>query len=196
MKAATIVLLLGCTATSAAAQIDPLVAAPPNLVLSNYNGVPVGPYGGLEGTASTARVTDPSSAWFNPAGLSVAESGQISGSAGAYQRTTVAPLSLSNNIGGSLQQLPNFVGVSFKAGPKLTLGVAAVTTASWTQETDSELFIPAGSPQERLAYSADSEFSQRVFSLAAGYSGNGAWRVGGGVAFSMTDIRLVQSVGD
>ena len=43
MKAATIVLLLGCTATPSAAQIDPLVAAPPNLVLSNYNGVPVGP---------------------------------------------------------------------------------------------------------------------------------------------------------
>src|SRR5262245_30787828 len=61
---------------------DPLLTPPPNVVLPNANGVPVGPFGGLEGGAYVARVDDPSSAWFNPAGLSRAKTGQISGSAG------------------------------------------------------------------------------------------------------------------
>ncbi|HMF97751.1 MAG TPA: hypothetical protein VKE96_25805 [Vicinamibacterales bacterium] len=196
MKTPTIVLVLALAATSASAQIDAVSTSPPNIVLPNYNGVPVGPYGGLEGVAYAARVTDPSAAWFNPAGLPVADSAQISGSAGVYQFTTIAPQALSSNNGGSLQQLPNFVGVTFKARPKLTVAVAALTTAAWNQETDSEVFLPADSPRERFAFSTDSDYSVRVLSLSAGFAGPGAWRVGGGLAFSLTSIRLVQSVGD
>jgi hypothetical protein len=47
-----------------------VATVPPNVVLSNYDNVPVGPFGGLEGSAYVARVGDPSAAWFNPAGLS------------------------------------------------------------------------------------------------------------------------------
>jgi hypothetical protein len=53
-------------------------------VLSNYNSVAVGPFGGLEGFAFVARVGDPSAAWFNPAGLAREGTAQISGSAGVY----------------------------------------------------------------------------------------------------------------
>jgi hypothetical protein len=55
-------------ASSAWAQSDPLVTPPPNVVLPNANGVPVGPFGGLEAGAYVARVNDPSATWFNPAG--------------------------------------------------------------------------------------------------------------------------------
>ena len=34
-----------------AQELDPLVTPPPNVVLPNPNGVPVGPFGGLEGGA-------------------------------------------------------------------------------------------------------------------------------------------------
>ena len=72
-----------CLASSPAnAQVDQVVTPPPNLVLANYNSVPVGPFGGLEGTAYVARVGDPSAAWFNPAGLAKQDAPQISGSAG------------------------------------------------------------------------------------------------------------------
>ena len=64
------------------AQVDQVITPPRNIVLPNYNGVPVGPFGGLEGQAVVARVGDPSSAWFNPAGLARGEGPQISGSAG------------------------------------------------------------------------------------------------------------------
>src|SRR5215467_3811241 len=95
-------------AVPAFAQVDAVSTPPPNLVLNNYNSVPVGPYGGLEGAAYAARVGDPSAAWFNPAGLARQNTAQISGSAGVYERTAVTPQSLPNR-GGSFQQLPNFV---------------------------------------------------------------------------------------
>jgi hypothetical protein len=98
----------------------------------------VGPFGGLEGGAYVARVDDPSAAWFNPAGLSRAKTAQITGSAGLYQFTTVAPSSLPNP-GGALDQIPNLIGYSMNAFHDCTMGFAIVTNNAWNQETDSEL---------------------------------------------------------
>jgi hypothetical protein len=168
---------------------------PPNLVLSNYYSVPVGPFGGLEGAAYVARVGDPSAAWFNPAGLARQNTAQISGSAGVYQRTSITPESLPNR-GGSLQQLPNFVGFTFSPRPRLTVGAAIVTTHAWDQETDSELISAVPGGQQRFAYSADSNFEQRNLAISAGYRSQSAWRVGGGLAFSIMSLRLVQTTSD
>ena len=180
---------------TALAQAEQVITPPQNLVLSNYNSAPVGPYGGLEGSAYAARVDDPSAAWFNPAGLARQAAPQIGGSAGVYQRTLVVPESLPNQ-GGSIQQLPNFVGFTFSPKSGLTVGAALLTTNAWNQETDSELFttVPAG--QQRFAYSADSDFEQRVLAIGAGYHGAGPWRFGGGFAFSLVDLRFVQSASD
>ena len=179
----------------ARAQVDQVVTPPQNLVLSNYNSVPVGPFGGLEGAAYTARVGDPSAAWFNPAGLARQDSPQISGSAGVYERTSVSPDALPNT-GGSIQQLPNYVGFTFKPSAHLTAGAALITTQAWNQETDSELItsVPAG--QQRFAYSADSDYETRVLAVGVGYHGDGPWRYGGGLAFSVMSLRLVQSASD
>ena len=66
-------------APPASAQVDQVTTPPPNLVVSNYDNVPVGPFGGLEGAAYVARAGDPSAAWFNPAGLARQNTAQISG---------------------------------------------------------------------------------------------------------------------
>ncbi len=181
--------------SSLAQSVDQVASAPPNLVLGNYDSVPVGPFGGLEGSAYGARVGDPSAAWFNPAGLSRQTTAQISGSGGVYQQISVSPQALPNN-GGSAQQLPNFVGLTFNVRAGLTAGAAFLTSTAWTQVTDSELITPRPTGQERFAFSADSKFTRRVAAFGAGYHGGGAWRVGGGLAFSIMDLRLVQSVSD
>src|SRR5262245_14743497 len=167
-------------ASPAFAQVDQVTTPPPNLVLSNYDSVPVGPFGGLEGSAHAARVGDPSAAWFNPAGLARQSTAQISGSAGVYEHTSVSPQSLSNR-GGSFQQLPNFVGFTFSPRPRITVGAALLTTNAWNQETDAELISPVPSGQQRFAYSADSDFERRVLAFGAGYHGDGPWRFGGGL---------------
>jgi hypothetical protein len=189
-------LLLAClVSTPALAQVDQVVTPPKNLVLPNYNSVPVGPYGGLEGSAYAARVDDPSAAWFNPAGLTRLSSAQISGSAGVYQLTSVSTTALPNQ-GGSIQQLPNFVGFTFSPKKGVTFGAALVSTNSWNQETDSELISPVPNGQQRFAYSADSDFEQRILAISVGRYGGGPWRFGGGFAFSLTDLRMVQSASD
>ena len=177
------------------AQVDQVATPPPNLVVSNYDSVPVGPFGGLEGPAYVARVGDPSAAWFNPAGLARQNTAQISGSAGVYQRTSISPEALPNR-GGSFQQLPNFVGFTFAPRPRLTVGAALVTNNAWNQETDAELITPVTAGQQRFAYSADSTFERRTLAFSAGYRGEGAWRYGGGLAFSMMSLRMVQSTSD
>jgi hypothetical protein len=182
-------------ALPAYAQVDQVVTPPPNLVLANYDNVPVGPFGGLEGSAYVARVGDPSAAWFNPAGLARESTAQISGSAGVYQFTSITPEQLPNR-GGSFQQLPNFVGFTFVPRPRLTVGAALVTTNSWSQETDSELIAAVPGGQQRFSYSADSTYERRILALSAGYQGNDSWRVGGGLAFSLMNVRLVQTVSD
>ena len=191
----TIAIAWCCLAPAASAQTDAVTSPPPNMVIANYNATAVGPFGGLEGTAYVARVADPSAAWFNPAGLTRQGAPQISGSAGVYQRTSVAPEALPNE-GGSLQQLPNFVGFTFVPRPGLTIGAAFLSTNAWDQQTDSELIAAAGGSQRRLAYSADSGFETRVAAGSVGYHGGGRWRVGGGIAFSMMHLRLVQSASD
>jgi hypothetical protein len=184
----TIVLFVARAA--AAQQVDPVLTSPPNLVLNNYDSVPVGPFGGLEGSAYVARVSDPSAAWYNPAGLTRQDAAQISGSAGVYQHTSVSPMGAPNQ-GGSTQQVPNVVGFTFKPRPGFTIGAALVTTNAWVQESDTEILRAA----QRFGYSADSEFTQRV-NAWCGYRGNGPWRFGGGFAFSLMNLRLVQTASD
>ncbi len=194
-RVAVLAAVIGVTQVDVWAQTD-LVATPPqNLVISNYNSTSVGPYGGLEGSAYVARVADPSAAWFNPAGLARGSSAQISGSAGDYQRTAVAPSALPNR-GGSIQQLPNFVGFTFVPREHMTVGAAVLSTNAWGQETDSELILTAVGGQERFAYSADSGFEQRVAAFSVGYGQSESWRVGGGFAFSLMNLRQVQSASD
>jgi hypothetical protein len=56
--------------TSVMAQEARITSFPPNIIVPNYNGIPTGPLGGLEGCAHIARAADASAPWFNPAGLS------------------------------------------------------------------------------------------------------------------------------
>lgn len=189
-----VVVLCANPAASRAQSVDQVTAAPPNLLLANYDTVPVGPFGGLEGSAFAARVGDPSATWFNPAGLSRQTTAEISGSAGVYEYTSVAPQSFANK-GGSVQQLPNFAGFTFQVREGVTAGVVALTTNSWSQGMDMELIRPVTNGQERLAYSADSEFGRRLGAAGVGYQ-RGAWRAGGGFAFSQMDLRLVTSISD
>ena len=60
----------------------------------------------------------------------------------------------------------------------------------------TELLTSAPGLDQRFAYSADSEFEQRLLAIAVGYHEPGPWRYGGGFAFSLMSLRLVQSASD
>src|SRR3954470_8722476 len=132
MAAAILVVSTKCFAQ--ASREAAVSSPPPNIIVPNYNGIPTGPLGGLEGSAHIARAGDTSAPWFNPAGLSQAGT-QLSGSVGNYQFTTVTPKRLPDS-GGSTQHLPNLVGgtAKFKG---FTVGFALITTISWNTGLDS-----------------------------------------------------------
>mgnify|MGYP003694658757 CR=1 FL=1 len=159
------------------AQVDAVSTPPPNLVLDNYNSVPVGPCGGLEGSAYIARVGDPSAAWFNPAGLARQSTAQISGSAGVYQSTSVTPTSLPNR-GGSLPATAEFRRLQLRT----ELAPDRRRSAGDDERVESGDRFPADLHGRRRAaairVSADSDFEQRVLAFGAGYHDTGPWRVG------------------
>jgi hypothetical protein len=180
---------------SAFAQLPDVLSSPPNIVVPNYEGIPVGPFAGLEASAYVARIDDPSAAWFNPAGLSRAKGAQLSGSAGLYQYTKLSP-NISPGAGSSVQHVPNLVGFTMQHGPKLTLGIAFLTPVAWSQTTNLEVLRPSGSNQERVAYSAFSEFYRRSVGASAGYDSGKNWRVGGGLTFAYTSLTMNQTISD
>jgi hypothetical protein len=194
MRATTCVLIAICAAP-VAAQTNQVTTPPPNFVIPNPNGVPAGPFGGLESVAFVARASDPSAAWFNPAGLTNEPGSQISGSAGIYQLVKVTPEGLPNS-GGSVQQVPNSVGFTVRGNEQLTLGFALVTTTAWEQETTSQLVNTIALGEQRFALAADSGLTRRIAALSAGYTMAGPWRLGGGLAFEYDDMSVVQSVSD
>jgi len=172
----------------------PITSLPPNIIIPNYNGIPTGPLGGLEGSAHIARAADTSAPWFNPAGLSQAGT-QLSGSVGNYQFTTVTPARLPNT-GGSTEHLPNLVGATVR-WKGFTAGFALITTIAWRSGLDSvyNLTNVDGNP-ERFSYSADSSMSQRVTAGAIGYDFHNRFRVGGGVLLTATSITSEQVITD
>jgi hypothetical protein len=174
--------------------VVPITSTPPNIIVPNYNGIPIGPLGGLEGSAYVARAGDTSAPWFNPAGLSQAGT-QLSGSVGNYQFTTVIPKRLPDT-GGSTQHLPNLVGATAK-WRGFTGGFALITTIAWGSSLDSVYtFTNADSNPERFSYSADSTMSQRVTAGAVGYDLGHEWHVGAGVALTSTSISSNQTISD
>ncbi len=189
-----------CLPAAAFAQAPPtadLVTPPGNILLPNYNNVPIGPNAGLEGSAYVARVGDPSSAWLNPAGLSRAQSAEISGSSGLFQLATVSPSSLPDS-GGSVQQLPSLVGfTATNVGRKgVTVGFS-IAHGHFVVAADrlAARRRPPGTARERFAYSADSKYEQHVGAGSVGYA-SGRLRLGGGLAFLYTSVRKNEVVSD
>ena|SRR5215471_14989821 len=189
------ILAAGAGVAFAAPQTD-LTTPPANILLPNYNTVPVGPNAGLESGAYVARVGDPSAAWINPAGLSRGHSAELSGSSGLYQFTTVNPSAFSSN-GGSLQDIPSLVGFTVPKllGDRWTLGVAVLTPNSWTQGTDAQIIKQSGDGEEHFAFSADSQFEQVAVAGSVGYAIE-RWRVGAGLALVETNISRNAVVSD
>jgi len=177
----------------AAQDVTPIISPPPNIIVPNYNGVPTGPLGGLEGSAYVARAADTSAPWLNPAGLSQAGT-QLSGSVSTYMLTTITPRLLPSS-GGSTQNLPNLVGATGKF-KGFAVGFSIVTVASWSEGFATEYLTTAGASPERFAYSSNANFTQRVTVGGVGRTIGKKWRVGGALALEGTSIHSTQIISD
>ncbi len=187
-------------AASLAAQDFSLPPPEFSLTLPNYFMTSIGQVGGLEGGAFVARANDASSNWYNPAGLALAHTAQISSSAGSYQVLSLVPEELTNDdSGGSSQQVPALVGVVIKnlfGNQKLTGGFSVVRTNSFDQQTDAQINGLNLDPARLLDYSADSSFRRTEAGFGLGYELDECWRFGGAIVGAITSLRAVGSIFD
>jgi hypothetical protein len=181
------------TAQAALAQ-NPQALFPPNVILPNNNSLPIGEVGGLEANAYTARASDPTSLWFNPAGIAGANVSTVSASTGTFRILTVSPQKLEGS-GGSIDQLPAAVGFVLKKPfhwETWTFGFAIVRTAAWSQFTNG--VVATSNPRERITLSADSSFNRTTVAITMGHSGGEEWRLGGGLLLDILSLHSVQSL--
>ncbi len=175
---------------------DELRLPPSNIILPNYDSIPVGQIGGLEAGAYVARVDDDTANWYNPAGLARARRSSISTSAGTYQLLSLDIEALPDK-GHSTQQVPAGLGILIQkpfGNDCWDLGILLVRTNSWLQQTDSQLGIIApNGTGDLITYSADSQFDRVEGSLGVSYSAGGPWRFGAALSGVYTYLRAVQA---
>ena len=191
-SAARIAALVFCLAAApAAAQSLPQVAVPPlSITLPNYSSVAVGEIGSLEANALLTRASDSSTAWYNPAGLSLAERSSVSGSAGTFQFGRIR-LEEVESTGGSFQQIPSTVGFTVKnlfgregwAG-----GLAIAHVNAWSQALSAVQGAAAAPNAGRTMFSGLSRMSGWMASLAVSRRSGRQVRVGASLDLQRTDI--------
>jgi hypothetical protein len=177
----------------------PSVTVPPlNIMLPNYNSVAAGETGSLEGGAFIVRANDSSSAFYNPAGLALAEQTSISGSAGVFQIDRVHPENLSNT-GSSFQQIPSMFGLVIKDlfhSPQWAAGGSIVRVNAWHHSTAGDQTFTVGTSTERASITSSAELSGYMMNIGIGYSNMDKLRVGGSVDGQYTTTLRAQSFGD
>jgi hypothetical protein len=172
-----------------------ILTPPTNVILPNANGIPPGQTASLEGGANVARADDSSSNWYNPAGLARAKSSSVSATGGAYQGTTVK-MSAFPDQGGSFQHFPAVVAAVFKPSKGAwTYGYSLIQPNSWDSAIASQLMIPHESGQERLGYTAASQFSRILGSVGAAHDSSG-WRYGFAAGLEFTSFEKDQTTSD
>jgi hypothetical protein len=184
-------------ATGAAAQV-PVILAPPNIILPNFNGQQPGVTGSLEVGALVARGDDASATWYNPAGLSRLETSSMTGSAGAVQWMWVSPNAFPDK-GYSSNHLPVQLGLAWKEpfdylGWTMAFNFSA--SNSWEHALSSELQVGTTQAPERFAYAASSKFTRYVASVGGGYTPDKKLRFGGSLDVELTQMNQAQSVND
>jgi hypothetical protein len=184
-------------ATSAAAQV-PVVLAPPNIVLPNFNGQQPGLTGSLEAGALVARGDDASATWYNPAGLTRVDFTTLTASGGAMQWLWVSQIAFPTHAYSS-NHVPAQIGLAWKEPFNYLNWVASVSFSAanrWEDDLSSELQVGTAQAPERFSYAASSSYSWYTASVGAGYTPDKKLRLGGSVDIEFTQMKQAQSVND
>lgn len=164
--------------------------------LPNYNRVPVGETGALEGGAFIARVSDASAGWYNPAGLANAESDTISGNAVVYERLAVKSGGEEDTT--TINEIPSFVG-GLKRYGRLALGISITAPVSVNSTTDKRregvsVVDPSGNSTQLITVTESSLISSRFTlispALSAALRVAPFLRVGAAVRIYQTEMSL------
>jgi hypothetical protein len=195
------VVTLGGRAAFAQTVSPPLPAvavAPTNVLLPNYNGVPIGEIGGLEVGAFLARANDSSAAFYNPAGLTRAEQTSVSGTAGVFQFGAVSADAVGESA-HSFQQVPAMFAFVLKdplGHENLAAGLSIARTTAWQQTVDFARTTQTGTATDRMSYSSAATLDSWLASVGLGFKSAGKWRAGFSLDGQFTSSERRQALAD
>ncbi len=191
-------------AEAASAQTSPPSQPSPSasvvsVILPNYNSLPIGETAGLEGGAFVARSSDPSSGYYNPAGLVRAEQSALSGSAGVFQFGSISPEAFTN-VESSFQQIPAmfaFVRNDLLGRSNLAGGLSLTRVNAWSQEAEAERIDSLASGVNRFRFSTDANYDSWLTSLSVAYApGTSRGTFGGSLDMQYTSASRRQVITD
>ena len=179
------------------------VVVPPNLILPNYDRLPVGQREGIEAGAFLARTNDAGANWYNPAGLGQSLKTALNASATAYEWTKMSLEGTGTSQGRSrINSIGTLFSVAIGAGiidsDEWRLGFSITNPIVWNPSSIDFAFSPAA--DEVFSYSSTVDFNVMIPGLAAAFTpggvSTGSLRIGAGLGMPITSLTQVQDVSD
>jgi hypothetical protein len=180
------------------------VSVPPNLILPNYDRIPVGQREGIEAGAYVARTNDAAANWYNPAGLGKSLKTSLNASATAYEGTSLSLEGLGTSAGRSrISTIGTLLGVvignDVLHSDKVRLGFSITSPISW-QPSGIDLAASLQGGQELVGYSTNVNLNTMIPNLAVSYTPGGVetgrLRLGAGVGVAITSMLQSQDISD
>jgi hypothetical protein len=196
-------LLAALTVAGGAARAQsPSVTIPPNLIVPNYERIPIGQREGIEAGAFVARTNDAAANWYNPAGLVRSEASAINSAVG-YEWIRISVEGIGTTAGRSRLStvgtlVAGVLGAPIIRSDRWRVGFSLTRPLAWRPSgVDAASAVPLGEGSEALGYAAEADLSSYIPAVAVGYAPGGRSsrvRLGAGLGFSVTGLSQSQSV--
>lgn len=184
-----------------AAIIAQSVAVPPNLILTNYDRLPVGQREGIEAGAFLARTNDAGANWYNPAGLGNSVETSLNAGANAYEWTKMGLEGFGTTQGRSrINTIGTLISVAIGKGTiksdEWRLGFSLARPIVWRPSSIDFAFSP--NVDQVVAYASNADFNVMIPAVAIAYApggvSTGRFRIGAGLGMAITSLSQNQSI--
>ena len=177
------------------------VAVPPNLILPNYDRLPVGQREGIEAGAFLARTNDAGANWYNPAGLGNSVETSLNAGANAYEWTKMGLEGFGTSEGRSrINTIGTLLSVAIGKGTiksdEWRLGFSLARPIVWQPSSIDFAFSPIAN--QVVAYASTVDFNVMIPGVAIAYAPGGVrtgrLRIGAGLGMAITSLTQNQSI--
>ncbi|MDX2468981.1 MAG: hypothetical protein QNL04_00225 [SAR324 cluster bacterium] len=147
-----------------------------SIIIDNYNRMPVGSMGSMQGGAITARANTADAAWYNLAGITQKETSSIDGNVSVYGTNNVTLN--GGDVSTNIDTISSFLGGTGKISDDFYYGYSIVVPASFSSSSRLETYTEAVDSDANATVTTEVTESSASFRILA---------PGFGVAYRIAD---------